>query len=352
MSRKLRVAIIGCGRISVAYEDAFKRLSSISDIVFAVDIEEEKAKEFAKKFDCEYSTDYKDIFSKNIDVVHLCLPHYLHAPVAIDCLDHGINVLTEKPMALSLQEADMMIEASKRNNKLLGCIFQTRYNESVHILKKMVVDGEFGKIKSIRSLLTWSRDKEYYSSSNWKGTWDKEGGGVLIDQAIHSLDRVLYLAGDDVEWVEANIANRVHPFVEVEDVAEATIKFKNGIIYSLYATDSFFGDDTPINIDFCCEKGMFGLHQDVGYSLVGSDYKEYREIEEREVVGKGYWGTTHVMQLHEFYNAVLNGTPILVDMYQGRKTLEVVKAIYKSAMEKKKIYLPFVDSKIQKGTKL
>lgn len=343
--KKLRVAIIGCGRISVSYADAFHKLGDLMDVVACCDKVKEKADKYAEQFHCLSLTDYRDLFKISVDVVHLCLPHYLHAPIAIDCLNHGINVLTEKPMALSLQEADEMIYASQRNHKLLGCIFQTRYNESVQILKKMLDEGDFGKVKSASSWLLWERNHDYYASSDWKGTWEKEGGGVLIDQAIHSLDRVRYLMGSDVEWVEASWKNETHPYIKVEDLCEALIHFKNGVDYHLWASDSGKGNP-PIHIDFECEKGKFGLRQDIGYSEIDGVKKEYREINERASVGEGYWGTTHVMQLKEFYLALLNHTPILVTAEEGRKTLELVKGIYQSCLQKKRIYFPFEDSYI------
>ena len=352
MPEKLRVAIIGCGRISAAYANAFKELSDQIEVVMAVDKVIDKAKEYAKQFDCKYSDKISDLYDLNIDVCHIALPHFLHAPVSIDLLNHGINVLTEKPMAITLKDADAMIEASNRNKKLLGCIFQTRYNDTVKILKEKRDRGEFGKILSARSFLTWDRPKDYYQKSDWKGTWDKEGGGVIIDQAIHSLDRVLYIMGSDVEWVEASIHNRLHPYVNIDDAVDATIKFKNGAVYNLYATCNMEGSNLPIEITFVGEKGIFGLKQDVAYTEIDGERTEYRGIEGKKVINKGYWGTTHVIQLREFYNAVKNNTPILVTKEEGRKTLEVVKAIYLAGLKHERIYLPFEDISIPADTKL
>ena len=132
-------------------------------------------------------------------MVHLCLPHFLHPVMAIKAMKAGINVLTEKPIAISLQDADRMLAVQKETGVKLGCIFQTRYTKSVEKLKEMIARGDFGKILTARSYLTWNRPLDYYDGSDWKGTWDKEGGGVLIDQAIHSIDRVRYMLGSDVE---------------------------------------------------------------------------------------------------------------------------------------------------------
>lgn len=343
--RRLRVAIIGCGRISVCYAEAFRRLSDKMQLVIAVDKVTDKAKKFAEPFGAEYSNRIEDIYSRGIDVVHLCLPHDLHAPVAIDMMEHGIHVLTEKPMALTLQDADRMIGTAERTGRKLGCIFQTRFNESVQQLRNMYHGGVFGSMNSARSYLSWNRPESYYSGSDWKGTWAHEGGGTLIDQAIHSIDRVRYIVGSDVEWIEGSIHNHCHPARMVEDAAEAAIKFKNGVIYNLYSCN-YYGFDSPINIEFCCEKGRFGLKQDVGYSWVGTDYREYRYVTGDQVVGKDYWGTTHYMQLEDFYDSILEDRPTLVDGLEGKKTLEMIKGIYLSALQHKKIYLPFTDERI------
>ena len=347
MNKKLKIAIIGCGRISVCYADSLLKLKDKAELCYAVDIDLAKAERFAEPFGCNYTDELEDIFDKGIDIAHLCLPHDLHAPIAIRLMEQGIHMLTEKPIALTLQEADEMIKSASKNNVKLGCIFQTRYNDSVQRLKQMYNDGEFGKVTAARSYLSWYRPDEYYKGSNWKGTWEHEGGGTLIDQAIHSIDRVRYILGSDVKWIEGSIHNHYHPKLHVEDAAEAAICFENGCIYNLYACN-YYGFDSPINIEFCGEKGRFGLIQDVGYTWFGNEYTEYREISKGNTVGKNYWGTTHIMQIEEFYDAVRDDKGITVDGLEGRKTLEMIKGIYLSAMRHERITLPFEDIKITK----
>ena len=345
MNRKLNVAIVGCGRISVCYADSFMKLKNKAKLCYAIDIVPERAKHFAESFGCACSDKIEDLFNKDIDVAHICLPHDLHAPVAIKLMEHGINVLTEKPIALTLQEADEMIKVASYNGVKLGCIFQTRYNESVQTLKQMYENGDFGNITAARSYLSWSRPDEYYKGCDWKGTWAHEGGGALIDQAIHSIDRVRYILGSDVKWIEGSIHNHYHPGLNVEDSAEAAVAFENGCIYNMYACN-YYGFDSPINIEFCGEKGRFGLIQDVGYTWFGDKYTEYREISKGRTVGKDYWGATHIMQVEEFYNAILDNNEITVDGIEGRKTLEIIKGIYLSSIKHERIMLPFEDVRI------
>ena len=342
--KKLRAAIVGCGRISVCYEDAFHRLSDQVELVYAVDKNPELAKAFAEKFGCSFTTDFDEILDKNIDVVHLCLPHYLHPIMAIKAMKAGINVLTEKPISISLQDADEMIRVQKETGVKLGVIFQTRYTKSVEKLKEMIAIVDFGKIHTARSYLTWNRPLNYYSGSDWKGTWDKEGGGVLIDQAIHSIDRVRYMLDSDVEWIEGSIHNYVHKFVKVEDSANAAIMFKNGCLYNLYACN-IYGADSPITLELMGEKGRCGLIQDMGFYELDGTYAEIRNTYETTNVGPDYWGSSHHIQLRDFYNSILTDSPVMVDGLEGRKTLEMIKGIYLSSMKRERVYLPFEDVK-------
>lgn len=339
---KLRAAIMGCGRISSCYEDAFRRLSNFVELVCAIDKDEDKAENFGKKFNCHHSTDLESALQYRIDVIHLCLPHYLHPIMAVKAMEAGIHVITEKPIAISLQAADQMLTVQRLTGKKLGVIFQTRYTKSVEKLKQLVQEGYFGKILSARSYLTWNRPGSYYGECDWKGTWDKEGGGVLIDQAIHSMDRVRYILGSDIEWIDGSIHNHCHNMIYVEDTAEAAIQFKDGCIYNLYACNSY-ASDAPITIEFQGEKGRCGLIQDMGFYEANGCYTEIRNTYETTNVGPDYWGSSHHLQLKDFYESILYNRPVAIDGLEGRKTLELVKGIYLSSLKKKRVFLPFED---------
>lgn len=342
--KKLRVAMIGCGRISEMYSAVFKQLDDKVEVVFAVDIDKDKAQSFAEDFQgCVPVTDYRECFNKNVDVFHIATPHYLHPIIAVDAMRNKINVLTEKPMAISLKDADEMIEVAKDEGVRLGVILQTRYVKGCMELKKLIDEGKLGSIIAARSYLSWKRSDEYYSETDWKGTWDKEGGGVLIDQAIHSLDRVQWLVGSDVEWIEGHIDNRVHDIVDVEDVAEAFVKFKNGCLYQLYACNCY-SYDAPIEIEIVGEKGKVGLKQDLAWiNIDGEEPYEIVEGYDGLSVGPNYWGCSHITQIKDYYKSVTKDEPVYIDGKVGRKSLELVSGIYKSSREKCRVYLPFID---------
>ncbi len=181
--KKLKVAMIGCGRIAELYKEVFNELADFVNVVYAVDVDMKKAKEFAEGLEgCTAISDYRQCFNKDIDVMHIATPHHLHAEIAIEAMRNKINVLTEKPMAIALKDADKMIKVAKEEEVKLGVIFQTRYVKGCMDIKKLIEEEKLGKIVAARSYLSWKRDEGYYQQSDWKGTWDKEGGGVLIDQ--------------------------------------------------------------------------------------------------------------------------------------------------------------------------
>ena len=216
---KIRVGVIGCGRIAVMH---FASLISIDEVelVACCDIVKERADAAAAEYGIRAYTSYEEMLDKeNLDAVHLCLPHYLHSKVAIDAFEHGVNVLTEKPMDVDMESAVRAVEKAKELGVQFGVIFQCRYNNSAQLVKNAVESGRLGRIISARSTLTWSRPDDYYDESDWKGTWDKEGGGVVIDQAIHSIDLVRWIVDSEVENISCSMANRGHAKVDVEDSA-------------------------------------------------------------------------------------------------------------------------------------
>lgn len=339
---RLRVAIVGCGRISEVYKHCFKVLDEHIQVCYAIDIKKERADAFASEFpDCKSITDYRECLQGDIDVLHITTPHYCHKPMAVEALKHQVHVLTEKPIAIYLQDAKAMIQAAKEENMKLGVIFQTRYAKGFRGIKEAVDSGKIGKILGARSYLSWSRADDYYALSDWKGTWDKEGGGVLIDQAIHSIDCVRDIIGDDVVKIEGTISNRNHKRVDVEDTAEAFIHFKNGVIYQLYACNCY-PYDAPIYIEIVGEKGLVSLTKDKGMiHLHGQEPYEVEKLNDQQQVGKDYWGTSHIEQIKDFYHSICEDVPVTIDGEEGLKTLEVVRGIYQSGFSGKALQLPF-----------
>ena len=328
--RKLKVGIIGCGRISVMHLVSASELQE-AELVACCDIKKDRADEVAKKYNIKAYYSYEEMLEKEkLDAVHLCLPHYIHSKVACYAFERGVNVLTEKPMDVDLASAQNAVKKAKERGVLYGVIFQCRYNNSAQLVKKAVDSGKLGKIISARSTLTWTRPDEYYLESDWKGTWDKEGGGVVIDQAIHSIDLVNWIVGSEVESVSCSLAHRGPKIVKVEDSAEGLITFKNGVRYGFYCMNNY-GCDEPIEIKLYCEKGKVTFNYDDAYIEYsdGSIEETHQDENVQEYEGgKDYWGFQHIRQIHQFYKACLGLEELEISGEEALKTHELIMKIY------------------------
>ena len=336
MMKKLRVAVIGCGRISVMHLVPASVLEE-AELVACCDIKAERANAAAEKFGITAYTDYKEMIAQeNLDAVHICLPHYLHTKVACYAFEHGVNVISEKPMDVDYASAENAVKLAKEKDVLYGVIFQCRYNNSAQLVKKAVTEGKLGKIISARSTLTWSRSDDYYSLSDWKGTWDKEGGGVIIDQAIHSIDLVNWIIDSDVADISVEMANRGHQKVFVEDSAEGLITYKNGVRYGFWCMNNY-GFDEPIEIRLYCENGKVIFTYDDAYIDYndGTHEEAHKDTSLQSSGGKVYWGSTHIIQIKQFYRACLGLEPLEISGEVALKTHKLICDIYdKGGMRK------------------
>ncbi len=332
--KKLKVAVIGCGSISVMHLTSADKLDS-AEIVAVCDIKEERARAAAEKYSVpSWYTDYhKMLEAEELDAVHICTPHYLHVPISTDAMKKGINVLCEKPMSIKYGDAVKAVECAKEYGVSYGVIFQCRYNEPSRAVKERIADGRLGKVKCARVTLTWSRDDGYYGKSDWKGTWDKEGGGVVIDQAIHSLDLANWFIDDTPISVSASLHNRNHAIMKVEDTAEGFIKYSSGQTLSFWAMNNYAIDE-PIEIRLLCENGKARLSYDTAIidyndkSIKSEQINTAKLSEVKFEGGKSYWGTRHLLQINNFYNSLLGKEPLDISGSEALKIQKIVCDIY------------------------
>lgn len=341
--KKLRAGIIGCGNIFPMHAVS-SELSGLAEVVAVCDVKEDRAKRAAERHKCAYYLDYKQMIDEaNLDVVHVCTPHYLHEPMVVYAAEAGKHVITEKPMSITVEEAERMIKASEDNKIVFGVIFQNRYNPGSQLLKEELTSGRLGKVLGARCQVTWQRTDEYYSKSDWKGTWDKEGGGVLIDQAIHTLDLMRWLINEEVDYINAHIENRTHKLIDVEDVGEGVITFKNGVKASFYAIN-YHCYDAPVEIEIVCENGIARMYGDKGTityhdgTIVSRDNDNRESIDYGEGV-KSYWGVCHSKQIKAYYESVIHGNELYIDGYNALKTQKMVAGIYESGKTKQRVYI-------------
>lgn len=333
MMKKLRVGVIGCGNISVMHLDSIVALEE-SDLVAVCDTKEERANTAAKKYNTKAYTDYREMFQKEqLDVVHLCLPHYLHTVVAKEAFLAGIHVISEKPMSIAYEDALEAVELAEQCKMQYGVIFQCRYNTPSILVKERIVDGKLGAVKCGRTTLTWYRPEDYYQSSDWKGTWDKEGGGVIIDQAIHSIDLANWFVGSTPVKVQSSLHNRNHPTMVVEDSAEGLIQYENGCLLSFFAMNNYLINE-PIEIRLYCENGVACLSYDEALITYADGTQERVVNQPQQFVsytgGKPYWGSQHAVQIHQFYQAVLGKEELEISGREALKIQRIICDIYKN----------------------
>ena len=334
--KKLRIAVIGCGRIAAVYASAFQHLADEIDLVLAVDKVKERAEAFAARFpgctasDQVSSGDFRAMLVQyQPDLLHILLPHHLHCPYALDAFACGVNVLTEKPIAIFPEDADRMIAAAREAGCGLGVIFQNRYIDGVQRVKELREQGVLGAVKGAFSTMNWFRPASYYAC-DWKGKWATEGGGVIIDQAMHSIDLVRYMTGLEAEKVQGHTSRRILQSIEVEDEADAAITLENGAVYSFFACN-YYTANSPIRIEIQFENAAATLTKDRMEIAWTDGRKEDIPCGTADLGGESYWGVCHERQLQAAYHALRQGKDLPWDPEDAKKTLEIVQAIYLSA---------------------
>ncbi len=336
---KIRAAIIGCGTIFPMHALSLKELEE-AELVAVCDEIKERAEEKGKEFNVPFYTDYKEMIEKErLQSVHICLPHYLHAPVSLYCLEKGINVICEKPMATTLEDGEKLLEAAKKNSVVYACILQCRFRKSCIEVKKAIEGGKLGKIKGAKCYVTWDRSQAYYDEAPWRGKLYEGGGGVLLNQAIHTVDMMCYLIGDKVKNIDATVATRGKCNIEVEDTVEGIIEFENGVLANFHAIN-YYSSNSSIYIELDCEKGTAKIFA----SSAVIEYKDgtveaIDESGERQYKYKGvknYWGTCHGSQIADFYNHIITGAPMYIPAEAALETHKIVCGIYSSGRAKNK----------------
>ena len=324
----MRVGIIGLGAIAPMHVNAL--LDCGQSIVALCDIEIEKCREIKEQFSCEKElqnaeeySDYKEMLDKaNLDAVHICTPHHLHAEMICESLSRDINVLCEKPLAISFAQFDEIEKAVKASKAKLGISFQNRYNPTVITLKNYIADK---KVTCGTANLVWKRDEKYYASGEWRGKMATEGGGVMINQAIHSLDLLQHICGMPKTLIAHTSNNSLKGIVDVEDTAYGLFKVddeKNFIITATNAAKHSF----VVDVKFFADGHTVEL---LGDNLI-IDGKQVERMDNTPVIGKRVWGLGHLPLVADFYDCVINKKDFPIDFYEAKKAISLVLKMYES----------------------
>ncbi|MCS7192291.1 MAG: Gfo/Idh/MocA family oxidoreductase [Armatimonadetes bacterium] len=331
--KRLGVGIIGAGGIASAHASAWLELSKDCQLIAFADQDIRRAQERTEQFDAQFwfSNPYDLIARDDIQIVSICTPPFNHAELAIAALEAGKHVLVEKPMCCSLEEADKMIEAADRNERLLGVVFQWRFTQEFNRIKAILESGRLGKPILAVMISLWWRTEEYFKVW-WRGTWERECGGSVINHAIHHIDFLLGLMGD-VSCVSAGMGVFAHR-IETEDAAVAIVKFANGVLGVLLASTATYPEEHRVTI--YGELGSVSLPWEL--NLVDSRYQS--EIEDWLKYMPRLEHGGHMAVISDFLNAVQTGRRPLVDGREGRRSIELAIAIYKSAITGQTVTLP------------
>ena len=329
----IRFGILGCGMIAQIHADALKNIED-AKLAGVTDIYMESAKAFAQKNAVTVYESYEAMLEDgNIDAICICTPSGLHAEAAIKALEAGKHVVLEKPMALTVEDADAVNEAVKKSGCLLTVISQLRFSKDVQRIKTLVEAGAFGKLAFCDLYMKYWRDPSYYASSTWKGTFKFDGGGALMNQGIHGVDLLLYIAGNAA--VSKGKVRTISHDIEVEDVAAAVLEFDNGALgvieASTCAHQGFYR-----KIEIIGDQGYAILREDTIEELVidGKDLKESSDsagVSGSHRDAAAIQSDMHGLQIRNLIRAIYGKEHLLIDAMEGRKAVKLIRDIYESS---------------------
>lgn len=321
-----RAGIIGCGSIAGVHAWVLRNMPDVEIAAFC-DIAEDKARKLAGDTGgAVICTDWRGMAGMGLDTVHVCTPHFLHAPMAAELLRAGIPVFLEKPCAISREQFAELKQASEIHRGRLGICFQNRYNETTRCMERLIRENRIGDVTGGRAFVTWRRDEDYYDSSPWKGRLETEGGGVLINQAIHTLDLLLFFLGRPSEVRAATARHHLPERIGVEDTAEAWMAFPDGKRACFYASNGYAAD-APVLLEI---QGSEGRAMISGNDVILQDRAGMRVFtpEQKQGIGKGYWGSGHEACIRDFYRCLDTGERFQADLEGTENTFDVMMRIY------------------------
>lgn len=345
----IKIAIIGTGGIAPAHIDGILPFPDRCKIVALVDIYPEKAEAIKKRYNLEEAQVFDShtaLLQSNLefDLAHVCTPPYVHMSISVDMMDAKKNVIVEKPMATCLAECDQMIDAASRNGVTLACIAQNRFRNSIYKLKKTLDSGIAGKLRCAHINSLWWRAHSYYDLW-WRGLWEKEGGGCTLNHAVHHIDMLNWIQDDMPVYVSSMLANVMHDNSEVEDLSLSNLKYADNSVAQIMASVVHHGEEQ--GLVFQCEKAKIAAPWDVyaskpkpnGFAEGRDDILEqelkdfYNAIPDLEYEG-------HTGEIDNVLTAIENGTAPMITGIDGRRTVELITAIYKSGFTGQQVPLP------------
>jgi predicted dehydrogenase len=319
-------AIIGCGDVSTIHTEALANMAE-TNIIAVCDTNQQRLAAAREEFGVPGFGDHLTLLqSLQPDVVHICTPHNEHAAVAIDFLTRGVNVIVEKPLAQSVSEGQRLVEVAEQGTAKIAVCFQNRYNTTARAMHALLSSGDLGEVLGGSATVLWHRTAEYYRDRPWRGTWAGGGGGLLMNQAIHTVDLLQWLLGD-VTSVSGHAATRVlGDTIEVEDTAEFVAEHVGGAHSVFYGTLAH-AVNAPVAIEVVTERATLSLRGDLTVTYADG---RIDVIPERQAPsgGRTYWGVSHEILIRDFYAQLYNTEPFWISPREAAKSLKIVQDIY------------------------
>lgn len=319
-------AIVGCGDVSVIHAEALSALED-TELVAVVDTDETTLEAAAQRYGVPgYRTVGELIKTGAPDVLHVCTPHDQHVEVVVEALAAGVHVLLEKPVAHTMEDARRIVAAAESSRAKIGICLQNRYNATAQAAREILDSGELGRTLGASASVVWTRHPGYYRTKPWRGRWENAGGGLLINQAIHTIDLLHWLLGGITE-VSGHAATRVYgDLIEVEDTAEMTLWHGPDVRSVLYGTTGHVAN-APVTLDIIAEHGQLAIRGDL---LVTSADGSTRTVREREIAtgGRSYWGVSHQVLIEDFYRRLDDPEPFWLCPAEAMNSLAVLKTVY------------------------
>lgn len=346
----MKYALIGCGRISVNHIAAAQ--ANNLDIVAISDVlpekMDEKRAQFTLKDSTKSYTDFKEMLAKEQpELIAICTESGKHAKIALDCIDSGANVIIEKPIALSLADADAIIQKAKAKGVKVCTSHQNRFNKAIQKIREAVEEGRFGKMFYGAAHIRWCRDKNYYDQATWRGTWEQDGG-ALMNQCIHNIDLLRWMMGDEVVEVVGMTDQLNHPYLECEDLGIALVRFKNGSYGIIEGTTDVYPKNLEETLYLFGERGTVkaggtSVNKIEAWQFADGKGEEAKVIDEFHEIPPNVYGFGHTPLYTDMIDAIKNDREPYVNAEAGKRALEMVLAIYKSAADGKAVKLPLKD---------
>lgn len=344
----MKYALIGCGRIATNHIKA--ALNNQLEIAAVCDIQPDHIKKLLERHglwaddSIKHYTDYKAMIAEvQPELVSIAAESGIHAEIAIFCIKHGVHVIIEKPMAMSMADANEIIRLSEERNVKVSACHQNRFNIAVQEMRQALEAGRFGKLSHGSIHVRWNRNQNYYTQAPWRGTWAQDGG-ALMNQCIHGIDLLRWTFGGEVEEVYGQTRQQFHDYLEAEDVGMAVVKFKNGAIATIEGTTNVYPKNLEETLYIFGEKGTVKIG---GTSTNNIDVWDFADETEADMKNKGLeeetnnvYGNGHTSLFADMMDAIQTNRKPYVDAYAGRDALELVLAIYKSQKEGKAVKLP------------